>query len=93
MVLIKDRTFGSALSPYRSMLPPNTESAILRIICDSQIGEDQLIFAVPDQEAESYALREFHHVDIPVNEWHNPMFSPLSIGAFFCLSVPSYDEK
>ena len=84
---LKGRTFGTPLSPYRSTFPPNTERAILSIICDTELGEDQLIFPVSEQEAESYALRE-HHVDIPVNEWHNPMLSPLSIGAFFACRSP-----
>jgi hypothetical protein len=88
---LKGKSFGSPLSPYRSIRPP-ADGVNMSIICDKELGDGDLIYPVTNEEAEEYAFDE-HQVKIPVEEWHNPAHSALSIGEFLVCRSPFVVKK
>ena len=78
--------FGSPGCPYKSIRPA-CEGAVLSVMCDRELYQDELPFPITEEDAEDYA-REEHQVDIPMTEWFRTKQAPLSIGEFFVCRSP-----
>jgi len=79
-------SFGNPSSPYKAICPA-ADGAVLSIMCDRDLAEDEFIYPVTDEEAEEYA-RDEHEVDIPIAEWQNAVNATLNIGEFLVCRSP-----
>ena len=78
-------TFGYNNCPYKAIHSTDAD-VIVRIVCERELGSDELPYPMSDEDAEEYAMDE-HHVSIPIADWSKSSEAPMRIGEFlFCRS-------
>ena len=78
--------FGALKSPYKA-IRATEEDVCVRIICESELGQDELPYPMSEVDAEEYAIEE-HQIATPLSDWPKATKSPMKIGEFLVCRSP-----